>query len=57
MLSQMYAKSVEEQIGRIIKKKIFFTLQQALDPINRPTFWPHDAEEQVEPKDDKAAAH
>lgn len=45
------------RLAELLKIIFFFTLQQALDPINRPTFWPHDAEEQVEPKDDKAAAH
>ena len=28
----------------------------ALDPINRPTFWPHTPEEQLDYKDDKAVA-
>nr|XP_014094486.2 ATP synthase subunit d, mitochondrial [Bactrocera oleae]XP_014094487.2 ATP synthase subunit d, mitochondrial [Bactrocera oleae]XP_014094488.2 ATP synthase subunit d, mitochondrial [Bactrocera oleae]XP_014094489.2 ATP synthase subunit d, mitochondrial [Bactrocera oleae] len=31
--------------------------EQALDPINRPSFWPHDAEEQRDNKDREHAEH
>lgn len=31
--------------------------EQALDPINRPTFWPHNFEDQDDYKDEKEGTH
>lgn len=47
MLFRMYETADRKVIGLFIS---IFILQQALDPINKPTFWPHDAEEQQENK-------
>lgn len=48
-----------EQNRCCITNQTFTTFQDALDPINKPTFWPHTPEEQVgyKPKDQPVADH